>query len=410
MLLRVQTVVFLLLLALSAPAVAQNWQYMARSQSAMLEDKSVVFYVARRDQWKMSFVIPKSAIIDDPTITFVQADGSWKTYSVDIDTILTKYHADFGYSISQFPISVGTLELLMGSTQVIYSVSQVEYPVSLKGSRAAISKLIEKVLLDQAAADDEQHSIAQAESDAQQARARAIKAIEECDRLVGYAWDPQFHGVGVLWADIDGPAAVAACEDALGHDTLDDDVKKRLTFQLGRAYDKVNDKRTLNTVKQAALKMGYAAALYHLALLYEEGNYTSKNLEQAKQALLIAHDQGSIPATYRLGKTLFEEATSSSQRLEAEALLKKCVDAEFPQALEYLANLILDGRTTSFSQSEGSRYLTAAAKAGQPNASYRLAKKYRDEGGSQANWLRYQSWLKIAARQGSAEAKKELAE
>jgi len=79
------------------------------------------------------------------------------------------------------------------------------------------------------------------------------------------------------------------------------------------------------------------------------------------------------------------------QRLDAEALLQESAIAGYPQALEYFAILILDGKSSSGNFSSGLVYLTDASDKGQANASYRLATMFRDSIIVDADEQMYQS-------------------
>lgn len=407
-LLNLFTLLTLIYLANNGPAFAERWQYMTRTQSAMSNDKSIVSYNQHIQQWVIGFAIPQSAKIVDPTISFTKPDGSWKTYDVDVGIISTHYFPELKYSISRFPIDVGVLELLMASKDVIYTVSQVEYVVSLDGSRAAISKLITQVMYDQAVKDDEQHTIAQAKSDAIQARQRAITATANCDKLAGYEWDKNGVGTGVLWENLDSANAVAACQDAIDQTSLDPAALPRVAYQLGRAYDRMGDKRALEYIKISALKHGYAAALYHLALFFEDGLYTAKDQGQANAAFRAAHSAGNIPATYRTGRQLFENAKTNIDQLDAELMLQDAAKAGYLSAMMYYGSLIVDGQTTNITTVLGRIYLQDASKEGRADASYKLARMYRDGISVDVNDAKYLSYLKLAAQQGNKNAQREL--
>lgn len=209
---------------------------------------------------------------------------------------------------------------------------------------------------------------------------------------------------------IDSKPGIIACQDALNQDALNEDDKPRIVYQLGRVFDRAGDERALDMMQQAGLKMGYAAALFHLALLYGDGQYIAKDLEQAEHAFRAAQSMGNIPAAYEIGKILFERATSRSEQLDVERILRKSVGAHYPDALVYYGTALLDQKTSSLNADWGQMYLEAASDLGRADASYRLATGYCGDKWSKGDIQAYKRYLRMAAEQGNKQAEQELSE
>ena len=89
---------------------------------------------------------------------------------------------------------------------------------------------------------------------------RAVHArdITECDRLAGHPDDPEAVTQGVSRAQMDLPAAIAACEAALD----DDPENPRLNYQLARAYGYSGLHAEGQPYRDAALRAGYPQSLF----------------------------------------------------------------------------------------------------------------------------------------------------
>jgi len=395
-------------MALTTPLTAESWKFIPKSNTAYLSDRVMVFFSQDRDLWLIQFSVHKSAQFIDPKIAFVQSDDSYTVINIDVKTLGNKYLSNLDHSISQFPLSDEMFELMMSSSRIVYNIGEQNYHATLDGSRAALTNALDRLPEVLAEENERQRKIEQATFDDKQAQQRAIKATADCDRLAGNKWDPNVIGKGVTWTDMDGSLAVSVCLDALNQEALKDYDIARITYQLGRAYDKMGDKRSLQYIKEAALKQGYGAAIYHLSLFYEEGLYTPKDPEQADVTLRVANNLGVAPAVYSVGKTAYKRATTPGQRLDAELILKKSADAGYPSAMIYYGTLILDGKTNSGTDTLAIQYLKDASRAGYGSASYRLATMYHDGAKIDANIASYKTFLKLAAKQGHEKAQTEL--
>ncbi len=402
--------ILVLFLSLAPPAMAERWAFDSENNESYLGDKAVVFYSQQRDLWLIQFAVHKSVAFTNPKIGFLQSDGSWISYDIDAKVLGNKYLPSRNHSISQFPLSPKIMELLMSSQKVVYSIGDHNYHVALDGSRAALTDMVDNLQYFLAAEDDKQHAIAQAKSDAEQARTRAIQAVAICDNAAGDPWDQHVVGTGLDWDELDGAHGVAACEHALSQSALTDADRPRITYQLGRALDKIGDPRSLDHIKQASLKLNYAAAIYHLALFFEDGLYAAKDPVQAKAAMRAAASRGYIPAKFRVGQEMFKTATTDAEKYDAEDLLKEAADAEYLPALVYWGNLVVDGKTSMTTTILGRLTLQKASKAGSSVASLKLYELFLTGKTTVANPIKAESYLKLAAQQGNKEARSILGE
>ena len=386
---------FFELLFCSAVA-AQTWEFIPDEHGNHVAGHkdigAMVVFVSTEKRFYVGFRIYKSAAHTQLIIKFVKNDGSDTTFAI------TPNNLKFGplpypeVEAVTFYINRTDIELFQSASFIELEIDGNKLEYSLSGSRAAIDALFSRV--DQDATENNAANNAQSMSE----------AVSACDRLAAHAWDQNAKATGVSWNNVDGEKAIIACERArdLGNKS------PRIIYQLGRAYDKTGNKLAFEYMHYAGSEHGYPAALYHLGLLHQDGTYTPKNPDKAEQAFRRGHELGNIPSKYALGEMLFENATTAVQQLDAEALLQESAIAGYPQAMEYFSILILDGKSSTGNFSSGLVYLTNASDKGQANASYRLATMFRDGIIVSADEQQYQNFLKLAAQQGSTEAKKEL--
>jgi TPR repeat protein len=391
------------------PASAQSWQYSdTLSENGMhvvtYSDFSSIYYNPLDLSWYVNIGLIDVHSIDEPLLKFTYSDGSGPTYSLKKDLIKLTPLEGKNVSIVKFPVQQEGIDLIQAASSFTFITSKREFTVPLTGSRAALSYAADRVRHDQAIKDDEQHAIAQAESDAQQADARADAALAECDRLTAHKWDHNRESSGVEWAALNGQAGVLACSEAR-------DLKGehgRILFQLGRAYDKVENPTTLKLMQYAAWELSYPAAFYHLGTLHEDGLYTPKNKTKAKRNYEEGAALNHVPSRYALGRVLFDEATTEQEKRSAEQLIFKAATEGYPFAHEKMGILAFKGDSQIISKSFAHKYLAIASDAKMANATFYLSKAYRDGiGVDQDDEIAY-VLLRRAADQGSAGAKEEL--
>ena len=90
-------------------------------------------------------------------------------------------------------------------------------------------------------------------------RADWSRAVTACDRLAGHPDDPEHVAAGGRGpGEIDLPAAIAACREAVAEDPDN----PRLNYQLGRVYGYSGDHAQGDPYRAVALRAGYPQALF----------------------------------------------------------------------------------------------------------------------------------------------------
>ena len=84
------------------------------------------------------------------------------------------------------------------------------------------------------------------------------RSVTECDRLAAHPDDPEAVTAGTSRAEMDKPAAIAACRAAVS----DDPHNPRLNYQLARAYGYSGLHEEGRSYREAALHAGYPQSLF----------------------------------------------------------------------------------------------------------------------------------------------------
>lgn len=394
------------LLLFGTLATAQSWQYEeARSKDGnhftIYDGHTRIYYLANERTWFVNFSLSGVFEREPVSLKFRNSDGSGRTYPLQQDLVEVIPKPEKNTTIVYFPIHEGNLDIFKTANSVALIYGDRTFHTPLKGSSKAITRALDRVTYDIALEDDRKHSIAQAESDAKQAKARADDAQFECDILSSHPWDKNRVITGVEWSDMDGQAAVQACETAR---ELNGN-KARILYQLARAYDKVEDPAAFKLLRNAAWDMNYPAAFYHLALLHRDGLYTSKDPEKALEAFSQGHALGHIPSTYEFGRLNYKSAKTDGDQKEALELLFNSARALYPYALNYVGTLLYNDEIVGGSPVDAHLYLVEASKLDQANASYLLSKMYTDGTGVEVDGIEANYYLLKAVKQGHKQAK-----
>lgn len=230
--------------------------------------------------------------------------------------------------------------------------------------------------------------------------------IETCNKLTTHPWDNNRKKAGVQWNDIQATPAIEVCRAAYDLDKSN----MRMAYQLGRAYDKAGNEKTLGFLKHAA-DNGYSPAAYHFSLLMDNGVYLAKDNTKHLQYLIDSALNGYTPAKSEYGEYLIKQSSENSEDIQrGKALLEAAVDNNYNPARYFLAMKWFDGTFGERSNKRGFDYLTTASLLGHAKSSYFIATMYRDGNGLDQNPAKYLEYLKEAANQGHAKAKKLLAQ
>ena len=173
------TLTMLFSVAFGSATFAESWKTFSEDGAHGAHYKEEVFlnYSTPNKTWYLTFGINDDADVNKPMVTLIGLNGSKRRYNVNTDFIKVSPRPVFGIKTLSFPIDLSTLEQLQSNATILLELGQDTYSSPLKGSRKAISTAMERVAHDAAVADDEQHAIAQAESDAAQAKARQAKSV-----------------------------------------------------------------------------------------------------------------------------------------------------------------------------------------------------------------------------------------
>lgn len=89
-------------------------------------------------------------------------------------------------------------------------------------------------------------------------RAAFDRTVTECDRLAGHPSDPERVSDGVTREDMDKPAAIEACLEAISNDPAN----PRLNYQLARVFGYSGLHEEGDPYRNMALKAGYPQSLF----------------------------------------------------------------------------------------------------------------------------------------------------
>lgn len=124
----------------------------------------------------------------------------------------------------------------------------------------------------------------------------------ECDRLAAHAVDPGRVGSAVTYSELKAhiSEAISACREAAAkHPGV-----MRFEYQLGRALAANDENREANDWYTKAAERGYTAAMFNLAIAYDEGLGVEKDQSIANGWYRKAADKGRADAMWNLAINL----------------------------------------------------------------------------------------------------------
>jgi TPR repeat protein len=163
--------------------------------------------------------------------------------------------------------------------------------------------------------------------------------VKQCDQLAGAGYDPDRPKEirRVCGAQMDVPAAITACEGAAkAFPKL-----RRLSHQLGRAYDNSERYEEALVAYTAAADQGHAAALNNIATLNEYGQGVPKSLKKAQEIYLKSAEAGSVIGMSNLARFYEYGLAGKKSAVEAAKWYKTCADAGDPFCRTKYANMII---------------------------------------------------------------------
>lgn len=318
-------------------------------------------------------------------VTLKSSDGSTLTLKDNI-TDSNMRISIFGDSFTiTFTITKEHLEFHRKATSLKVALSNNTLVFPMTNSRAAINRAVEVV--------NNPTSLA----------AGLESLVDTCNDLATHPWDKSRGKAGIKWKDLQAGKAVNTCHEAYNMDSSN----MRVAYQLGRAYDKAGDKRTLELLKYAA-DNGYGPAQYHYSLLMDDGVYIAKNPSEYSKYLIEAAKSGFTPAQSDYGEYLINQTPPNIEG--GKYNLEVAVENNYNPARYFLAMKWFDGTFGARNNKLAFEYLTTASYLGHTKSSYYIATMYRDGNLVEKSPAKYLEYLKEAASQGHEKAKSILAQ
>ena len=160
--------------------------------------------------------------------------------------------------------------------------------------------------------------------------------VTECDTLAASPLDLHRKAAGVPFEELNPTVAIPACENAV----RDYPNSPRLIYQLGRAYQRVNDFSAALIQYRKAAEQGYASAQNNLGAMYQLGQGVPKDLTQAIAWVRKAAANGDPTAQFSLG-VVYENGNGVQKDL-AQAIdwYRKAAEQGHPAARAKLGPLV----------------------------------------------------------------------
>ena len=226
----------------------------------------------------------------------------------------------------------------------------------------------------------------------------------ECDRLAGHPFDPQKGALGVALADIDGPAAEAACRAALKASPDD----PRLLFQLGRSLAAEDRFTDAIAVFEDAFAKGYAIAAFSIGTIYQE-NLDEPDYPKAAEWFGKSLDAGFLPAATQLG-WLYESGNGVEEdHGKAAALYLQAAEAGDADGQVHLGYLYENGIGVPQNAGLAVRWYRAAADQGNDIGQFDLGLMYASGTGVPRDDAEAARLMRLSADQDYSSAVLELA-
>ncbi|MGR3616167.1 MAG: tetratricopeptide repeat protein [Paracoccaceae bacterium] len=380
---------------------AQSWNYVqdvehnegAKTNIAAIQTDQALLGVLL-DQQDLVYVMFLSAldIGDTDKISLrIRVDGNWEILQVYRDEFI-QLRVDEG-EIDEifFHIQPDILELLMRADLARVRTGGQVFSIPMTGSRAAVSNLFDW-------GDDVMAQSVEQEVPFNQ-------AMNDCDHRTAHPWDMFRETDGVKWGDLNAELAISACREAAA--TTSGRTQTRAIYQLGRALDKAGNAETLEMLTEAGEVRGYAAALGHLGVFFEDGDFVTQSDGDALYYFELAAEKGFAPAQLNFAELALKVAPA--RKREAYDYLRASAEGGYPRAMEMLADEILNGTDLPDGDDYALQLLQQASQEGLSAATMKVAAIFRDGvDGVEKSPTDYLEYLKFAARQGNKDAQEAL--
>ncbi|WP_245259362.1 sel1 repeat family protein [Methylobacterium sp. 77] len=169
-------------------------------------------------------------------------------------------------------------------------------------------------------------------------------AIDRCDSAAAAPWDPDSSNVPsrVEFRDLQAQQAIEACRRAVD---LSPDMR-RLSFQLGRAYDRQGANPDAYRAYRVAAELGSAAAKVNIGILYRQGRRFEKNEVKARTWFRDAAEMGLAEGMYCYATALDNGVGGPADGVAARTWYVKAAERGTSKARDALVRLDIDGLGT----------------------------------------------------------------
>lgn len=138
-----------------------------------------------------------------------------------------------------------------------------------------------------------------------------------------------------------------------------------------------NDKKAITFFEKAAT-LGCTEAMEKLGDIYRNGEHDiTKDFAQAEKWYRKAADMNNYHSMYYLA-TLYCTDNAGARASDGVALLQKAADKDYPEAIDYLAGLYIDGKVVTQDVDKGISLYKKAAKLDYPESMDHLAMLYQE--------------------------------
>jgi TPR repeat protein len=169
------------------------------------------------------------------------------------------------------------------------------------------------------------------------ALALAAATVTDCDRLAAHPSDPDKVAPGVAQKDIDLPAAIAACQNAVAAEPANG----RLNYQLARVLGYSGRGTEAAPYRMAAVKADYPQALFvvgyiHLFGLNNAEKDACKAGELVRRAALKGRQAGLVGFPHWAMEGMFKGCTVPQDKTEMMSFLARAktqTEGDFYQGL-----------------------------------------------------------------------------
>ena len=161
---------------------------------------------------------------------------------------------------------------------------------------------------------------------------------------------------------------------------------------------------------EESANQGHVMAQYKLAWMYYEGLGTEKDLEKSREWFEESANQGHVMAQYNLA-VIYNKGLGTAQDLgKAREWFEESAKQDYAPAQYALAGMYSKGLGTAQDLEKAKELLERVAKQGYALAQYELAEMYFEGLGTAQDLEKAREWLEESAKQGYALAQYRLAE